>query len=180
MTIVNGLKLHPRCSRSPASASENTRKTCKSSLTLTIKIPEKNFKFEQSFSSSPSVFVANFEHVFVSWKVLVYFNYCMLYLKTFVWSKRRISSVNILSIVWRISRRALVWSKRRISLFIFCPLFDTFPGGLPKGMKDWGKEGDIKFVDAVMLVLFGLHCCEAENFACKISCCIWTFSSSFL
>ena len=114
MTIVNGLKLHPRCSKSPASASENTRKTCKSSLTLTIKIPEKNFKFEQSFSSSPSVFVANFEHVFVSWKVLVYFNYCMLYLKTFVWSKRRISSVNIL---------------------LFCPLFDAFPGGLSYGRK---------------------------------------------
>ena len=36
--------------------------------------------------------------------------------------------------------------------FVFCPLFDTSPGGLPKGTNDWGKEGHIKFVDAVMLV----------------------------
>ena len=54
--------------------------------------------------------------------------------------------------------------------FVFCPLFDTSPGGLPKGTNDWGKEGHIKFVDAVMLVLFGLHCRGAENFVCKIIC----------
>ena len=57
-------------------------------------------------------------------------------------------------------------------LFVFCPLLDTFLGGLPKGTKDWGKEGDIKFVDAVMFVMSELHCCEAKNFVCKIICCI--------
>ena len=107
MTIVNGLKPLTIFTKSSildvAGALHPLLKTLEKrvnlALTLTIKIPEKNFKFEQSFSPSPSVFVANFKHVFVGWKVLVYFNYCMLYLKTFVWPKRRISSVHILSIV---------------------------------------------------------------------------------
>ena len=38
-------------------------------------------------------------------------------------------------------------------LFIFCPLFDTFPGRLPKGTKDWGKEGNIKFVIIFIIII---------------------------
>ena len=32
-------------------------------------------------------------------------------------------------------------------------MIDTFPGGLPKGTKDWGKEGDIKFVIIIIIIM---------------------------
>ena len=75
-------------------------------------------------SPFPSIFVGNFEHVFVSWEVLLV---CL----------------NIVCCILKL----LYGRKGKSVPFIFCPLFDTFPGGLPKGTKDWVGEGDIKFVD---------------------------------